>query len=64
MGSHQILRSAKGMNIALKKKSRKKDVKWKFQKIVDVRTYVEHVMNICHIELANPLIKCTLLVIG
>ena len=31
---------------------------------VFVRTYVEHVMNICHIELANPLTKRTLLVIG
>ena len=29
-----------------------------------VRTYMEHVMNICHIELANPLTKHTLLVIG
>ena len=28
-----------------------------------VRTYVEHVKNICH-ELANPLIKHILLVIG
>ena len=29
-----------------------------------VRTYVEHVMNICHLELDNLLTKCTLLVIG
>ena len=29
-----------------------------------VRTYAEHVKNICHIELANPLTKHTLLVIG
>ena len=29
-----------------------------------VRTYVNHVKNICHSELAYPLIKCTLLVIG
>ena len=29
-----------------------------------VRTYVEPVKNICHIELVNPLSKCTLLVIG
>ena len=29
-----------------------------------VKTYVEHVMNICHIELANHLTKCTLLLIG
>ena len=29
-----------------------------------VRTYVEHVKNICHIELANSLTKCILLVIG
>ena len=28
-----------------------------------VRTYVELVMNICHLELANPLTKHTLLVI-
>ena len=28
-----------------------------------VRTYVEHVQNICHIELANSLTKCTLLII-
>ena len=28
-----------------------------------VRTYVEHVKNICHLELANPLTKRTLLVI-
>ena len=27
------------------------------------RTYVNHVRNICHLELANPLTKCTLLVI-
>ena len=25
---------------------------------------VNHVRNICHLELANPLTKCTLLVIG
>ena len=29
-----------------------------------VKTYVELIKNICHIELANPLTKCTLLVIG
>ena len=29
-----------------------------------VRTYVNHVKNKCHLELANPLTKCTLLVIG
>ena len=29
-----------------------------------VRTYVNHVRNICHLELANPLTKRTLLVIG
>ena len=29
-----------------------------------VRTYVNHVGNICHLELANPLTKRTLLVIG
>ena len=29
-----------------------------------VRTYVNHVTNICHLELANPLIKRTLFVIG
>ena len=29
-----------------------------------VRTYVKHVKNICHLELANPLTKRTLLVIG
>ena len=29
-----------------------------------VRTYVNHVNNICHLELANPLTKHTLLVIG
>ena len=28
-----------------------------------VRTYVNHVRNICHLELANPLTKQTLLVI-
>ena len=28
-----------------------------------VRTYVNHVKNICHLELANPLTKRTLLVI-
>ena len=32
--------------------------------ILNVRTYVNHVRNICHLELANPMIKCTLLVIG
>ena len=29
-----------------------------------IRTYVNHVRNICHLELANLLTKCTLLVIG
>ena len=29
-----------------------------------VRTYVDHVKNICHLELANPLTKRTLLVIA
>ena len=29
-----------------------------------VRTYVDHVKNICHLELANPLTKRILLVIG
>ena len=29
----------------------------------NVRTYVNHVRNICHLELANPLTKRTLLVI-
>ena len=29
-----------------------------------VRTNVNYVKNICHLELANPLTKCTLLVIG
>ena len=29
-----------------------------------VRTYVDYVKNICHLELANHLTKCTLLVIG
>ena len=29
-----------------------------------IRTYVELVKNICHVELANPLTKRTLLVIG
>ena len=28
-----------------------------------VGTYVDHVKNICHLELANPFTKCTLLVI-
>ena len=28
-----------------------------------VRTYMNHVRNICHLELANPMTKCTLLVI-
>ena len=28
-----------------------------------VRTYMNHVRNKCHLELANPLTKCTLLVI-
>ena len=32
--------------------------------VLVVRTYVNHVRNICQIELANPLTKCTLLVIG
>ena len=31
--------------------------------VVHVRTYVNHVKNICHIELANPLTKRILLVI-
>ena len=31
---------------------------------LNVRTYVDHVKNICHLELANPLTKHTLLVIG
>ena len=31
--------------------------------LVCVRTYVDHVKNICHLELANPLRKSTLLVI-
>ena len=30
----------------------------------DVRTYVDHVKNIYHLELANPWTKRTLLVIG
>ena len=29
-----------------------------------IRTYVDHVKNICHLELANLLTKCTLFVIG
>ena len=29
-----------------------------------VRTYVNHVRNIYHLELANSLTKCTLLVFG
>ena len=29
-----------------------------------VRTYVNHVKNICHLKLAYPLTKRTLLVIG
>ena len=29
-----------------------------------VRIYVNHVKNICHLELANPMRKCILLVIG
>ena len=29
-----------------------------------VRIYMEHIMNTCHLELANPLTKHTLLVIG
>ena len=29
-----------------------------------VRTYVDYVKNICHLELANLLTKCTLFVIG
>ena len=29
-----------------------------------VKTYMNHVKNICHLELANLLTKCTLLVIG
>ena len=29
-----------------------------------VRKYVNHVRNICHLELVNPLTKCILLVIG
>ena len=32
--------------------------------VKDVRTYVNYVRNICHLELANPLKKRTLLVIG
>ena len=32
--------------------------------ILNVRTYVNHVRNICHLELANPMTKCTLVVIG
>ena len=32
--------------------------------IKPVRTYVNHVRKICHLELANPLTKHTLLVIG
>ena len=31
---------------------------------VVIRTYVDHVKNICRLELANPLTKQTLLVIG
>ena len=31
--------------------------------LVFVRIYVNHVKNIYHLELANPLTKCTLLVI-
>ena len=31
---------------------------------VCVRTFVNHVGNICHLELTNPLTKRTLLVIG
>ena len=31
--------------------------------LVFVRTYVNHVRNICHLELANPFTKRTLLVI-
>ena len=32
--------------------------------IIRVRTYVDHVKNICHLELANPLSKHSLLVFG
>ena len=35
-----------------------------YYKIKSVRTYVDHVKNICHLELANLLTKHTLLVIG
>jgi len=31
--------------------------------VICIRTYVEHVINICHLELANSLTKRTLLVI-
>ena len=31
---------------------------------LNVRTYVDHIKNICNLELANHLTKCTLLVIG
>ena len=41
--------------VKIKKKSLKK---------FSVRTYVELVKNICHIELANPFTKYILLVIG
>ena len=34
-----------------------------FSRFILVRTYVNHVKNICHLELANPLTKHTLLVI-
>ena len=30
---------------------------------LNIRTYVDHVKNICHLELANPLTKHILLVI-
>ena len=32
-------------------------------RVIVVRTYVNHVKNICHLELANPLTKRILLVI-
>ena len=39
-------------------------VSLEFLFVMHVRTYVNHVRNNCHLELANPLTKCTLLVIG
>ena len=42
----------------------KADHCYQFQKLSSlVRTYVEYLMNICYLELANPLTKCNLLVI-